>query len=39
MTGPDRVAEAFKAMPREGFLPEAERASAALRVRSLVDSY
>jgi protein-L-isoaspartate(D-aspartate) O-methyltransferase len=29
MTGPDRVAEAFKAMPREGFLPEAERASAA----------
>ena len=29
MAGPDRVAEAFKAMPREGFLPPGERRSAA----------
>jgi protein-L-isoaspartate(D-aspartate) O-methyltransferase len=29
MAGPDRVAEAFAAMPREGFLPEGERSSAA----------
>ena len=29
MAGPDRVAEAFAAMPREGFLPKAERRSAA----------
>ncbi|HEX4688504.1 MAG TPA: methyltransferase domain-containing protein [Nocardioides sp.] len=28
MGGPDRVAEAFTAMPREGFLPRAERSSA-----------
>src|SRR5262245_18994624 len=28
MGGPDRVAEAFTAMPREGFLPSAERTSA-----------
>ena len=29
MAGPDRVAEAFAAMPREGFLPERERRRAA----------
>jgi protein-L-isoaspartate(D-aspartate) O-methyltransferase len=29
MAGPDRVAEAFEAMPREAFLPEAERSRAA----------
>src|SRR6476646_5704232 len=29
MAGPDRVAEAFGAMPREGFLPEGERRRAA----------
>jgi protein-L-isoaspartate(D-aspartate) O-methyltransferase len=28
MAGADRVAEAFAAMPRDGFLPEAERSSA-----------
>jgi protein-L-isoaspartate(D-aspartate) O-methyltransferase len=29
MAGPDRVAEAFAAMPREGFLPKGERRRAA----------
>jgi protein-L-isoaspartate(D-aspartate) O-methyltransferase len=29
MAGPDRVAQAFAAMPREGFLPESERRRAA----------